>query len=162
MPKSRNQKLKILYIRDYLLSHTDENTGVTVGEIIDRLASLGITAERKSVYEDIAQLTDVYGDDIMVCRNGKRHEYRMMSREFETPELRLLTDAVQASKFVTQKKSSQLISKLKTTMMTMIRSFLRCRRFCPSSPRRWSRLSLTFPTAPGTKIPWRTSMTGAS
>ena len=114
MPKSRNQKLKILYIRDYLLSHTDENTGVTVGEIIDRLASLDITAERKSVYEDIAQLTDVYGDDIMVCRNGKRHEYRMMSREFETPELRLLTDAVQASKFVTQKKSSQLISKLKT------------------------------------------------
>ncbi len=114
MPKSRNQKLKTLYIHDYLLSHTDENVGVTVVEIIDHLASLGIEAERKSVYEDIALLTDVYGDDILLCRNGRRHEYRMMSREFETAELRLLTDAVQSSKFVTLKKSSQLISKLKT------------------------------------------------
>lgn len=114
MPRTRHQKLKTLYILDYLTSNTDDTVGVTVPEIINHLSSLGIDAERKSVYEDIALLTDIYGADIMPCRNGKRHEYRMMSRSFETAELRLLVDAVQSSRFITRKKSDELIKKLKT------------------------------------------------
>ncbi len=114
MAKSSFQKLKALYILEFLQKNTDENVGVTVNEIIDHLASLDIDAERKSVYDDIIQLTDIYGADIVLTRNGVRHEYRLMSREFESAEVRLLVDAVESSKFITQKKSSALIKKLKT------------------------------------------------
>lgn len=113
MPKSSFQKLKILYIYDFLQKNTDEQVGVTVAEIIDHLNSYGVNAERKSVYDDIAALID-YGVDIIQERNGSRHEYRLASREFEGAEVRLLMDAVQSSKFITQKKSSALISKLKS------------------------------------------------
>ncbi len=113
MPKSSFQKLKILYIYDFLQKKTDENVGVTVGEMIDYLAGYGIRAERKSIYDDILALQD-YGADIIAERNGTRHEYRLVSREFESAEVRLLVDAVQSSKFITQKKSGALISKLKS------------------------------------------------
>ncbi len=113
MAKSSFQKLKILYIYDFLQKNTDEGVGVTVGEMIDHLDSLGIAAERKSVYDDIAALVD-YGADIIQERNGTRHEYRLATREFESAEVRLLMDAVQSSKFITQKKSGALISKLKS------------------------------------------------
>lgn len=114
MARSSNQKLKILYILDYLAGHTDDTVGVTLSEIISHLGSLGISAERKTIYEDIALLTDVYGADILPVRNGSRHEYRLVSRDFETAELRLLVDAVQSSRFITRKKSDALIQKLKT------------------------------------------------
>lgn len=114
MAKSSFQKLKPLYILDFLQKNTDENVGVTVNEIIEHLASLDIDAERKSIYDDIIQLTDIYGADIVAVRNGSRFEYRLMSREFESAEVRLLVDAVESSKFITQKKSSALISKLKS------------------------------------------------
>jgi len=113
MPKSSYQKLKILYIYDFLQKHTDEKVGVTVAEIIDHLAAHGIAAERKSIYDDVMALVD-YGADIIQERNGSRHEYRLASREFEDAEVRLLVDAVQSSKFITQKKSGALISKLKS------------------------------------------------
>lgn len=114
MAKSSFQKLKALYILDFLQKNTDEYVGVTVNEIIDHLATLDIDAERKSIYDDIIQLTDIYGADIISVRNGTRHEYRLASREFESAEVRLLVDAVEASKFITQKKSGALINKLKT------------------------------------------------
>lgn len=114
MARSRNQKLKLMYIYEYLKESTDENRGVTIPEIIEHLAGLDIEAERKSVYEDLALLCDIYGADILPVRNGSRHEHRLMSRDFETAELRLLVDAVQSSKFITRKKSDQLIKKLRT------------------------------------------------
>ena len=64
MAKSRFQKLKMLYIRDIFEQLTDENRGITVNEIIDHLDSVGIEAERKSVYDDIELLSDVYGMNI--------------------------------------------------------------------------------------------------
>lgn len=114
MPRHTNQKLKILHIYDLLHKKTDENVGVTLGEILAHLESCGINAERKSVYEDIALLTEMYGADIVIERNGRRHEYRLLSRQFETAELRLLVDAVQSSRFITNKKSDSLIKKLRT------------------------------------------------
>ncbi len=111
--KSSFQKLKSLYILEFLQKNTDDSVGVTVNEIIDHLATLDIDAERKSIYDDIIQLTDVYGADIIAVRNGTRHEYRLASRDFEAAEVRLLVDAVQSSRFITEKKSSALISKLK-------------------------------------------------
>lgn len=105
-----NQKQKILYILDYLRHHTDENHCVSTAQILDHLAANGIKAERKSIYSDIETLCD-YGFDI-VHGNGPGNGYRLISREFELPEVKLLVDLVQSSKFITTKKSRELIGKL--------------------------------------------------
>lgn len=111
MPKSSNQKTKLLYIVQMLSDNTDENHLMTTQEIIDRLAANGVNAERKSIYDDINILID-YGYDIIQIRSKTNGGYYMASREFELAELKLLVDAVQSSKFITQKKSQELIKKL--------------------------------------------------
>ena len=110
MAKSANQKLKIVYLMDMLLSDTDEERGLTMGEILSRLDAVGIQAERKSIYDDIESLK-MYGLDILTKRD-KTVEYYIGDRTFELPELKLLVDAVQSSKFITEKKSAELIKKL--------------------------------------------------
>jgi len=110
MARGVNQKLKILYIMDMLLSETDEEKGLTMGGILGRLEASGIKAERKSIYDDIESLR-FYGLDILT-RRGRTVEYYIGSRRFELAELKLLVDAVQCSKFITQRKSSELIEKL--------------------------------------------------
>ena len=112
MPKSEKQKLKLLYITQYLMEKTDEDHIATTTELIDYLASNGITAERKSIYTDIELLID-YGLDIVKVK-GRPAGYQLVSRQFELAELKLLVDAVQASKFITSKKSRELIGKLET------------------------------------------------
>ena len=112
MPKSSNQKLKILYLMDMLISDTDENHGLTMSEILTRLENSGIQAERKSIYGDIEALNQ-FGLDVL-SQKGKTTEYYVASRDFELAELKLLVDAVQSSKFITQKKSTELIHKLES------------------------------------------------
>lgn len=110
MPKSEKQKLKLLFIMDYLMEHTDEKHSVTTQDIIDFLAANGISAERKSIYSDIDSLIE-YGMDIV--RTKERPQgYQLLSRQFELAELKLLVDVVQSSKFITSKKSRELIHKL--------------------------------------------------
>lgn len=75
------------------------------------LARWDISAERKSIYDDIARLMD-FGYDIVHVKNKAGSGYYMGSREFELPELKLLVDVVQASRFITQRKSRELIQKL--------------------------------------------------
>ena len=110
MAKSENQKLKMLYIQKMLLECTDENHTLTVSDIIERLAELGINAERKSIYDDIKDL-QAFGMDIL-CIRSRSNKYFCGARDFELPELKLLVDAVVASKFITKKKSMELIKKL--------------------------------------------------
>ena len=110
MPKSDNQKLKLLYIRDYLERNSDENHPVGAQELIEMLACHGISCERKAVYSDIRALQD-FGIDIL-NRRGQNGGYYIGSRNFELPELKLLIDAVQSSRFLTEKKSRELIAKL--------------------------------------------------
>ena len=110
MAKSEGQKLKLLYIKELLEEQTDEEHLVSVQQILDYLAAHGIKAERKSVYGDIACLQD-FGMDI-ICKPGRGGGYCLASRDFELPELKLLVDAVQSSRFLTTKKSMQLIEKL--------------------------------------------------
>ncbi|MDR1800310.1 MAG: WYL domain-containing protein [Lachnospiraceae bacterium] len=112
MPKGSNQKLKILYLMDLLLSNTDEEKGLTMKEILTYLESNGIKAERKSIYDDMEALR-LYGVDILTKRDATT-EYYVGERDFELPELKLLVDAVQSSKFITQKKSAELIGKLES------------------------------------------------
>ncbi len=110
MPKSINQKAKLLYVLRFLEEHSDAEHPVTVEQIISHLASCGINAERKSIYSDIDALT-AFGADIEKCRS-KTVGYYIASRTFELPELKLLVDAVQSSKFITEKKSRALIKKI--------------------------------------------------
>lgn len=110
MAKSYNQKMKILYLMQILLEKTDENHVISMNELIIELDNLGIKAERKSVYDDMEALR-LFGIDI-INRREQPAGYYVASREFELPELKLLVDAVQASKFITYKKSRELIKKL--------------------------------------------------
>lgn len=94
-----------------LLEETDDEHGLTMPEILERLAEKGIGAERKSIYDDISLLRD-FGLDI-VTRNPPRTEYAIGTRDFEFPELLLLVDAVQSSRFLTEKKCQHLVSRIK-------------------------------------------------
>ena len=111
MPKSDNQKLKIFYILDYLNRHSHDQHPISAGQLIEMLEKQhNISCERKTIYSDIAALQD-YGVDI-VSIPGKKGGYYIASRNFELPELKLLIDAVQSSRFLTEKKSKELIEKL--------------------------------------------------
>lgn len=110
MPKSPDQKLKILYLLKLFSEETDEQHTVKMTDIIKYLLSNGISAERKSIYSDLEAL-DLMGYEIINRREAPAGYY-LASREFELAELRLLVDAVQSSKFITGKKSMQLISKI--------------------------------------------------
>ena len=113
MPKSDNQKLKILYILDYLQQNSHESKPVRANELIEMLRERhGISCDRKTVYSDIAALQD-YGVDI-VSIPGKNGGYHIASRNFDLPELKLLIDAVQSSRYLTEAKSRELIEKLCT------------------------------------------------
>ena len=110
MPKSSNQKLKLLYLMQMLLERSDENHPLTVQDMIDALSLLDISAERKSIYADLEALR-VFGLDIMQSK-GKSTGYYIASRDFELPELKLLVDSVQSSKFITHRKTLSLIKKI--------------------------------------------------
>ena len=110
MAKNAKQKLKILYIMQMLTEETDEEHALTTADIISRLKAQGVNAERKSIYDDIENLK-LFGLDIL-SRRSEPKGYYIASRDFELPELKLLVDAVQSSKFITAKKSNQLISKI--------------------------------------------------
>lgn len=108
MAKSTNQKLKLLYLMQIMLENTDDEHGLSMAEIIDKLAAYDISAERKSIYSDF-ELLRFYGIDIQREQRDRTVYYYVGARELELAELKLLVDAVQSSKFITEKKSRQLI-----------------------------------------------------
>ena len=112
MAKSSGQKLKILYILKTLMEKSDESHPITTKQLIQELEAYGLSAERKSIYDDIAALNDFGIDVIQVSE--KPGGYYIGERNFELAELKLLVDAVQASKFITTKKSRELIHKLES------------------------------------------------
>jgi len=108
-----NQKMKTLVLLDYLLKNSDEQHPVTMKQIIEHLDAQGISAERKSIYSDIRLLED-YGVDIITNKGKGNFNYYIGSRDFELAELKLLVDAVQSARFITEKKSTELIKKLES------------------------------------------------
>ena len=113
MAKNSNQKLKLPYLMKIMLEKTDESHGLTMQQIIDELALYGVPAERKSIYSDFEDM-NLFGIEVICDRQGRDHLYHVTGRRFELAELKLLIDAVQSSKFITEKKSRQLINKVKT------------------------------------------------
>ena len=113
MPRTSNQKLKLLYLADILLTETDEDHPLTLREIISKLKGFDISADRKTLYQDFEVLRE-YGYDIISEKRGRSCCYFLGERSFELPELKLLVDSVQSAKFITDKKSGTLIKKLES------------------------------------------------
>lgn len=111
MAKSSNQKLKLMYLARILQEKTDMDHGLTMHEIIAELERYDIKAERKSIYDDIEAL-NLLGMDVEKDTAAGKTVYYLASRTFELPELKLLVDAVQSSRFITRKKSETLIRKI--------------------------------------------------
>lgn len=125
MSKQANQKLKLLYLKDYLERETDQEHPTSVKRIIEYLASIGIACERKTVYSDIEELRK-YGLDIVSIK-GSSPGYFIGERNFQLTELQLLTDAVSTSRFLTEKKTEELIAKLMELCSVHERAWLRNR-----------------------------------
>ena len=113
MAKIQSQKMKLLYLLQILLTMTDDEHGLTLSQLLSQLEQRNITAERKSIYDDFEALRH-YGIDIESRKENRTTVYFVANRTFELPELKLLVDAVQSSKFITHKKSNELIKKLET------------------------------------------------
>lgn len=111
MPRGTNQKFKLYRLARIMLENTDEEHYITMPEIRSALGKYEITADRKSIYTDLRDLEklgiEVEGEPI-----GNRYHYHVVSRLFELPELKLLVDAIQSSKFITERKTNVLIKKL--------------------------------------------------
>ena len=113
MSRGENQKLKLAYLTQIMVEKTDEDHALTLAQIIKELETRGVTAERKSLYNDFADMTDKLGVEIIKEQIGRDTFYHVGSREFELAEVKLLIDAIQSSKFITEKKSRELIKKIK-------------------------------------------------
>ncbi len=111
MARGENQKLKLLYLKQFFEEKTDENHPAAMPEILAYLKSKGVDAERKSIYTDLTALAD-FGMDVRKDEYGK--SYKWFDRKFELPEVKLIIDSVASSKFLSEKKSETLIKKLGT------------------------------------------------
>ena len=110
MPKRENQKLKTLYVAQYFLENSDENHPINAGDIKDYLKNeCEIVCERRSIYRDISALRDEFGMDIESVKGGK---YRLLSRQFDFEDLRLLAQCVYATKFISKSKAKKLVMTL--------------------------------------------------
>ena len=111
MPRGKNQRGKLLYLQRFLTEYTDAGHPATMEQILEYLERNDIAAERKGIYEDLEYLRTC-GTDVQSVRVGRSTGYYLGRRDFEPSELRLLVDAVQSSRFLTESKSMSLISRL--------------------------------------------------
>ena len=111
MPKGSNQKLKLYYLSRIMLERTDDEHMITMPEIRQTLEAYGVTADRKSLYDDMEALR-VLGIEVLGEKVGRNYYYHVCGKQFEIAELKLLVDAIQSSKSITEKKSNELIRKL--------------------------------------------------
>lgn len=113
MSRGTNQKFKFTYLMKIMLEKTDDEHALTMPMIMEELEKYGVSAERKSIYVDFADMTERFGIEIIKEQIGRETYYHVGSREFELAEVKLLVDAIQSSRFITQTKSRELIAKIK-------------------------------------------------
>ena len=111
MAKGKNQKFKLYRLAQIMLERTDEEHYITMPEIKEALEACEVTADRKSIYADLRDLEEL-GIEVEGEPTGNRYHYHVINRPFELPELKLLVDAIQSSKFITERKTNTLIRKL--------------------------------------------------
>lgn len=110
MPKKANQKLRLLEVLKILQRYSDENHTLTVEEIQKKLSLAGMYAERKAIYDDLYALEE--GGYDLLRTKGRGGGVRLLSRTYETAELKLLLDAVASSRFIPEDKSLRLMEKI--------------------------------------------------
>ena len=113
MATRSNHKFKFFYVMKIMLEYTDEEHYLTLSELMEKLTDYEITAERKSLYQDLNDL-EMFGITVESIRNGKNTCYHVIEKPFELHELKLLVDSIQSSKFLTVRKTNELIKKLET------------------------------------------------
>ena len=113
MAQSENQRLKLLYLLKILFEETDDDHGLDLKQITAKLNAYDIRADRKTLYSDFENLRN-FGVDIIADQVGRDTLYHVGGRKFELPELKLLVDSVQSSKFLSARKSSDLIKKIES------------------------------------------------
>ena len=107
----KNDKLRPLYLAKILYERTDEEHSLSTSELQGILEKeYGIKAHRQTIPADVAVLRE-FGMDIQE-ELSSRKKYNLVSREFDLPEIKLLIDAVESSRFITKKKSGELVAKL--------------------------------------------------
>lgn len=114
MSRGVNQKFKFIYLMQIMLNKTDDEHGLTMSQILDELEKYDVTAERKSIYQDFRDMNEKFGVEVLKDQVGRETYYYVGAREFELAEVKLLIDAIQSSKFITQSKSRELIKKIKS------------------------------------------------
>ena len=114
MSRGTNQKFKFTYLMKIMQEKTDDEHSLTMPQIMEELEKHDVTAERKSIYADFQDMTDKFGVEIIKEQIGRETYYHVGAREFELAEVKLLIDAIQSSKFITQTKSRELITKIKS------------------------------------------------
>ena len=110
---SESKKLIPLYLQQLFLERTDKTHFVRMPEIKKYLEEKGINADRRTIYSAISLLSDVDFNIVGVQEKGN-YKYHLPERQFDSNEIKILIDSVSASKFLTEKKSRELIKKLKT------------------------------------------------
>ena len=111
MARSENMRLKLLFLSKILQEQTDEEHPITMPQIIEELGKYNIGADRKCLYDDLDALRR-YGLDVIKERRGSMTYYYIGNRDFQLAELKFLVDAIESSKFITERKADDLIKKL--------------------------------------------------
>lgn len=113
MAQNENQRIKLLYLLKVLSEETDDNHGLTIKDLNAKLSAYGISVDRKTMYSDFENLR-LFGIDVLSEQVGRETYYHIGSRKFELPELKLLVDSVQSAKFLSARKSNDLIKKIES------------------------------------------------
>jgi len=111
MAQDNCQKIKLLKLLELLRQETDEQHPLTTMDICNRLGAMGISCERRTLSKDVKLLNE-QGYEVMWRWVGKEKGYYIEDRSFSIPELKILIDAIQASSFITEKKTADLIGKI--------------------------------------------------
>ena len=111
MIRENYRKVKLLKLLELLRQHTDEQHPLTTNQICAAMGEMGIPCDRRIVTQDVANLNEL-GYEIMSIMVGHEKAYYVADRNFSVPELKILIDAVQASSFITEKKTAELVEKL--------------------------------------------------
>lgn len=111
MPQENCQKIKLLKLMEILRQETDEDHPLKTAVICEKLVSMNISCDRRTLHKDMKVLND-HGFEVMSLLIDHERAYYVADRSFSVPEIKILIDAVQAASFITEKKTAELIDKI--------------------------------------------------
>ena len=148
MVQDNYRKIKLLKLLELLRAESDEHNPMTTSDLCGRLEGMGIVCDRRTLSKDIALLNE-HGYEIMSTTVSHEKGYYVDDRSFSVPELKILIDAVQASAFITEKKTKELVEKLAKYYVNYEEKFEKLETFYKKALNqigwnKYSRISLEF------------------